>query len=59
LRDENTFLKTKNEFLTKRLENIQKEMKEKHPDTDAVKIAELGRKHFDANKNHFKQMLNK
>jgi len=38
---------------------VQKEMKEKHPDTDAVKIAELGRKHFDANKNHFKQMLNK
>jgi hypothetical protein len=25
LRDENTFLKTKNEFLTKRLENLQKE----------------------------------
>ena len=38
---------------------VQKEMKEKHPDTDAVKIAELGRKHFNANKDHFKQMLTK
>ncbi len=37
---------------------VQKEMKEKHPDLDAVKIAEEGRKHFDKNVDHFKQMLN-
>ncbi len=36
---------------------VQKEMKEKHPGLDAVKIAEAGRKHFDANKDHFKQMI--
>jgi len=37
---------------------VQKEMKEKHPDLNAVKIAEEGRKHFDKNVDHFKQMLN-
>ena len=37
---------------------VQKEIKEKHPTLDAVKIAEEGRKHFDANMSHFKQMLN-
>ncbi len=37
---------------------VQKEMKEKHPELDAVKIAEEGRKHFDKNVDHYKQMLN-
>lgn len=37
---------------------VQKEMKEKHPTLDAVKIAEEGRKHFDKNVDHYKQMLN-
>lgn len=36
---------------------VQKEMKEKHPDLDAVKIAEEGRKHFEKNIEHFRQML--
>ena len=36
---------------------VQREMKEKHPDLDSVKIAEEGRKHFDKNVDHFKQML--
>jgi hypothetical protein len=34
---------------------VQKEMKEKHPDLNTV---EEGRKHFDKNVDHFKQMLN-
>jgi hypothetical protein len=38
---------------------VQKDMKEKHPDLDAVKIAEAGRKHFDANVEHYRQMLPK
>jgi hypothetical protein len=38
---------------------VQKEMKEKHPDLDAVKVAEEGRKHFDKNVDHYKQMLTK
>ena len=38
---------------------VQKDMKEKHPELDAVKIAEAGRKHFDANMEHYKQMLPK
>jgi hypothetical protein len=37
---------------------VQKEMKEKFPELNAVKIAEEGRKHFDKNVDHFKQMLN-
>ena len=36
---------------------VQREMKEKHPDFDSVKIAEECRKHFDKNIDHFKQML--
>jgi hypothetical protein len=43
---------------TKVVEAVQKEMKEKHPTLDAVKIAEEGRKHIDKNIDHFKQMLN-
>ena len=37
---------------------VQKEMKEKHPNLNAVKIAEEGRKHFDKNIDYFTQMLN-
>ena len=36
---------------------VQKEMKEKHPNLDAVSIAKKGREHFDANMKQFKQML--
>jgi hypothetical protein len=36
---------------------VQKDMKEKHPDKDAVTIAKEGMKHFDANMAHYKQML--
>jgi hypothetical protein len=38
---------------------VQKDMKEKHPDKDAVTIAQEGMKHFDANMEHYKQMLPK
>jgi hypothetical protein len=38
---------------------VQKEMKEKHPNLDAVKIAEEGRKHFEKNIDHYKQMISK
>lgn len=38
---------------------VQKDMKEKFPGKDAVSIAEEGRKHFDANMNHYKQMIPK
>lgn len=38
---------------------VQKDMKEKHPDKDAVTIAKEGMKHFDANMAHYKQMLPK
>ena len=38
---------------------VQKDMKEKHPDKDAVTIAAEGRKHFDKNMDHYKQMLPK
>jgi len=37
---------------------VQKEVKEKYPELNAVKVAEEGRKHFDKNVDHFKQMLN-
>jgi hypothetical protein len=37
---------------------VQKEMKEKFPELNAVKIAEEGRKHFDKNVDYFIQMLN-
>ena len=37
---------------------VQKEMKEKHPNLNTVKIAEEGRKHFDKNIDYFIQMLN-
>ena len=37
---------------------VQKEMKEKHPQLDSIKISEEARKHFDKNVDHFKQMLN-
>jgi len=36
---------------------VQKDMKEKHPELDAVNIAKEGMKHFDSNMNHYKQML--
>jgi len=36
---------------------VQKEMKEKYPNTDAVKISEESRKYFDKNMDHFKQMI--
>ncbi len=36
---------------------VQKEMKEKHPELSAVEIAKEGRKHFDKNVDHYKQML--
>lgn len=38
---------------------VQKDMKEKFPNKDAVSIAEEGRKHFDKNVDHYKQMLAK
>lgn len=38
---------------------VQKDMKEKHPGKDAVTIAKAGREHFDANMDHYKQMLPK
>lgn len=36
---------------------VQKDMKEKHPGMDAVNIAKEGMKHFNANMNHYKQMI--
>ena len=36
---------------------VQKDMKEKFPNTDAVKIAAEGQKHFDKNVDHYKQLL--
>ncbi len=38
---------------------VQKDMKEKHPDMDAVSLAAEGRKHFDKNMDHYKQMIPK
>jgi len=38
---------------------VQKDMKEKHPDKDAVSLADEGRKHFDKNIDHYKQMIPK
>ena len=38
---------------------VQKEMKEKYPNLDAVKISEKGREHFDKNMDYFKQMMPK
>jgi hypothetical protein len=38
---------------------VQKDMKEKYPEMDAVSIAAEGRKHFDKNTEHYKQMLPK
>lgn len=37
---------------------VQREMKEKFPNLDAVKIAEKGIEHFNANIDHFKEILN-
>lgn len=36
---------------------VQREMKEKFPELDSVKIADEGKKHFNKNIDHFKQML--
>jgi len=38
---------------------VQKDMKEKHPDMDAVSLAAEGRKHFEKNMDHYKQMIPK
>jgi hypothetical protein len=38
---------------------VQKDMKEKHHDMTAVELAAEGRKHFDKNMNHYKQMIPK
>jgi len=38
---------------------VQKEMKEKNPTMNAVELADEGRKHFDKNLDHYKQMLTK
>ena len=38
---------------------VQKDMKEKHPGMDSVSIAAEGRKHFDKNMEHYKQLLPK
>ena len=38
---------------------VQKDMKEKYPNLDAVAISKKGREHFDANTAHYKQMLPK
>ena len=37
---------------------VQKDMKEKYPDEDAVSIAKKGQEHFDKNMEHYKRMLN-
>ena len=38
---------------------VQKDMKEKHPGMDSISISAEGRKHFDKNMDHYKQMLPK
>ncbi len=38
---------------------VQKDMKDKHPGMDAVSLAAEGRKHFDKNMDHYKQMIPK
>jgi len=38
---------------------VQREVKEKNPGMDAVKVAAEGKKHFEKNMEHFKQMLKK
>ena len=38
---------------------VQKDMKEKYPNLDAVSISKKGREHFDSNTAHYKQMLPK